>query len=124
MIVRSIDSQNDWTFGQGKNNYKKNNAAISQCIQTRLQSFLGNCFFDVTAGIDWLNFMGGSKNQLAINLAISAVILNTPNVTGILQLSANLTENRIFTVVYKVQTVYSIASNTFQYDLVSSSSAN
>lgn len=116
MIVRAIDNTGDWLFGKGKNDYKSKNDAIAQNIQTRLQSFLGDCFFETTAGIDWFGFLGG-KDQIALNLAISATILNTENVTGIKQLSINLTAARLFVVSYNVQTTYSTVQDAFQYDL-------
>lgn len=115
MICRAIDINGDWLFGKGKNDYKQRNDAIAQDIQTRLQSFLGDCFFDTASGIDWFNLLG-SKNQIALNLAISAVLLNTPDVTGILQLSVFLDVNRLLTVQYRVQTVYSTAAGAFKYD--------
>ena len=117
MRVRENDpATNDWTFGSGQNNYLSNNDAVAQIIKTRLLSFLGDCFFDITAGIDWFNFLGG-KNAIALNLAISSVILNTTNVTSILQLSVNLTSNRLFSVSYRVQTTYSQTGDIFEYDL-------
>lgn len=117
MIVRAIDNVGDWLFGKGRNDYRQNQAAIAQNIQTRLNSFLGDCFFDTGAGIDWFNLLGG-KDQTALNLAINAVILNTEGVTGMLQLGANLDETtRVFLVQYKVQTIYSVLSSSFQYDL-------
>lgn len=113
MIVRALNSSGDWTFGAGLNNYKSARAAVAQDIQTRLSSFLGDCFFDLGAGIDWLNFLGGSKNQLALNLAISAVILNTEGVTSMVQLSSNLDPvTRNFSVSYTVGTVYGLISGT------------
>lgn len=115
MRVRSLTSSGDWSFGAGVNNYSLGNIAIAQNIQTRLMSFLGNCFFDTGAGIDWFNLLG-NKNQTALNLAISAVILNTDDVTGILQLSVSLTTLRVLSVSYNVQTIYSTTSNTFGYD--------
>ena len=118
MIVRALDSQNDWLFGKGLNDYLAGNAAVAQSIQTRLSSFLGNCFFDQGAGIDWINYLGGSKDQVSLNLAISAVILNTQNVTGIQQLNVSLDDNtRQFTVVYRVQTTYSVTGGAFTFDL-------
>ena len=121
MIIRALDSNGDWTYGKGQNNYKSGNAAVAEDIQTRLASFLGDCFFDTGAGIDWFNLLGG-KDQLALNLAVSAVILNTENVTGILQLSINLVRaTRAITIQYDVQTTYSQTSGTFQYDLNGSS---
>lgn len=117
MIVRALDSNNDWQFGKGKNDYKTRSKAVGQNIQTRLSSFLGDCFFDVTAGLDWFTFLGG-KNQLALNLAINAVILNTQNVTGILQIASSLSPvTRVFTVQYKAQTTYSVLTGTYQYTL-------
>lgn len=116
MKVRALDSTGDFEFGKGFNNYKQDQDAIAQILQTRLQSFLGDCFFNSQAGIDWFNLLG-SKNQLALNLAISSTILNTQNVTGIKQLFVELNADRVFTVSYKVQTVYSILSDTFQFDV-------
>lgn len=113
--VRAIDVDHDWLFGKGQNDYRTGLAAVVQDINTRLSCFLGDCFFELNAGIDWFNLLGG-KDRVTLNLSISAVILNTPNVTGILQLSSGLSLERVFTVVYKVQTAYSTASGLFQYD--------
>ena len=76
MIIRSIDGTGDWNFGKGANDYNSGQAAIAELIQVRLLSFLGDCPFDMGAGIAWFQFLG-SKNQIALNLAVSAVILNT-----------------------------------------------
>lgn len=121
-IVRAINTQGDWTFGQSLNNYLSANMAIQQSIKTRLLSFLGDCFFDVLAGINWFNLLG-SKNQTALNLSVSAIILNTQNVTGILQLSISLTQNRNFTINYNAQTVYSTVGDYFQYNLLNTASS-
>jgi hypothetical protein len=121
MIIRALDSNGDWTYGKGQNNYNSGNAAIAEDIQTRLASFLGDCFFDTGAGIDWFNLLG-AKDQIAINLAVSAVILNTSNVTGILQLSIVLNSGtRAIVIQYQVVTTYSQITGTFQYDLNGSS---
>ena len=116
-IVRAIDVNGDWIFGIGTSAYISGNAAVAQDIQTRLQSFLGDCFFDTGAGIDWFNLLGG-KNQTALNLAVAAVILNTNFVTGGLQLSTVYNATlRSITINYQVQTTYSVLSNTFVYDV-------
>lgn len=115
MRVRALDVDHDWTFGKGRNNYFVNNAAIVQNINTRLNSFLGDCFFDLNAGIDWFNLLG-AKDQVALNLAVSAVILNTRNVTGIKQLSLTVSANRNITIRYQVNTTYSTLTSTFQFD--------
>ena len=115
MIVRAIDSVGDWLFGNGKGNYKTANNAIAQSIQTRLSSFLNDCFFDSTAGIDWYNLLG-SKNQIALRLALSNSILNTYGVIGIKQLNINYdSTTRNITISYQVQTTFSTINADYQY---------
>lgn len=114
VLVRALDAQKEWTFGQGLNNYLTGNAAIAQDIQCNLSMFLGDCFFQTKAGLDWFNLLG-NKNEPAILLAINAAILNTLGVTGLLQTTVNLDRNRKLTVTYKVQTIYSVLQNTFVY---------
>lgn len=76
-------------------------------MKTRLYSWVGDCFFDQLAGIDWVNRLG-SKNQRALLEAdIRRVILQSPGVTGILSFDTVLNKNRNFTANYSVQTIYS-----------------
>lgn len=106
MIVRSIDSDGDWNFGKGRNDYLSANDAIGQNIKTRLQSFLGDCFFAMSAGIDWFNLLG-SKNIIGLQLSIQATILNTTGVTRIVDFSLTLETNRRLNLQYTVETIYS-----------------
>lgn len=110
MISRALDINHDWTFGKGKNDYLINNNAIVQNINTRLNSFVGDCFFSANSGVDWWTLLGG-KSQIAVELAVSAVILNTSGVTGLVELSVNLSDTRQVTIVYQVATVYSTSQN-------------
>lgn len=115
MIVRALDINGDWEFGKGKNDYKRDIKALTQTIKTRCLSFLGDCFFDMTAGIDWFNLLGG-KDQNALELAISSTILNTPNVTGLLQLSLSVSPTRRISITYRVQSTLGETGESFQYD--------
>ncbi len=115
MIVRALSLTGDWEFGKGKNDYKRNLNAVTQNIQTRLMSFLGDCFFATTAGIDWFNLLSG-KDRLALELAIASTILNTQNVTGLLQLFVSESPTRRITITYRVQTTLGETGETFQYD--------
>lgn len=115
-IVRGLTSTGDWQFGAGLSSYVAGNNAIAQNIQTRLNMVLGNCFFDLGAGIDWLNLLGSLNNQTALTLAISTAINGTPGVTGLLQLNTSLaSKTRNFTVQYQVQTIYSQISSNFVF---------
>lgn len=111
MIVRSIDADGDWNFGKGRNDYLKSNTAIAQNIKTRLQSFLGDCFFAINEGLDWFNLLG-SKNQIAVELAVRAVLLNTEGVTGVVSSTVFYdANNRNLLITYVVNTVYTSVSN-------------
>jgi hypothetical protein len=117
MSTRALDSNGDWTFGSGINNYLTGNAEVAQNIKTRLQCFLGDCFFDTGMGVDWFNLLG-SKQQVALQLSIAAVILNTQYVTGGLQLSVSYNEKtRGISIIFQVQTTYSQLTSQFVYDL-------
>jgi len=111
MIVRSLDVDGDWTYGKGKNDYKSDNDAVAQELQTRINSFLGDCFFDMAAGIDWFNLLG-AKDKFALQLSVSSVILNTQGVESILELSLDLNIDRQLTLFYKVKSSFGIVTST------------
>lgn len=110
MIVRGIDLNGDWLFGKSKSDYKSANNAVAQSIQTRINSFLGDCFFATNFGIDWFGLLG-SKNKTALELSIGSQILNTPNVKSLIQLSSVVDVNRLLTISYTVQTVFATSEN-------------
>ncbi len=113
-LVRALDANGDWTFGTGRNSYKARQAAVAQRIKSRLLSFFQDCFFDADAGIDWFRFLG-AKDQIGLKLAISSTILNTPEVTKLLQVSFSLNaDTREFNLQYQIQTVYSTFTQSFQ----------
>lgn len=104
-VTRAIDLNNDWTYGRGKASYVTGLKGVAQCILTRLQSFLGDCFFDIEAGIDWFNLLGG-KDIVALELSIRAVILNTQYVVSLEQLRLIVNADRNLFLIYKVRTVF------------------
>lgn len=106
MKFRNLDNNGDWTFGKGLNNYVERNSAIGLNIKTRILSWLGDCFFDVDAGIDWINRLGSKNQRALLELDLRNQILQAEGVTGILEFSTNL-NGRNFTADYSVQTVYS-----------------
>lgn len=116
MIIRGLDANHDWLFGKGINDYNSGLAALAENIQTRLLSFLGDCFFAQNDGIDWFNLLGG-KNIVAVQLAVSAIILNTEDVTGLQNVVVTLNANRLLTIKYNVQSSLGNLQSSFQYDL-------
>ena len=107
MRVRKVDLNGEWTFGKGKSNYAVDQDAVTQKIASRLRSFLGDCFFDITHGIDWWNILG-SKRPLSIGIEVRQQILDTEGVTKLIELSDVLDEDRNVSLVYSASTVYSV----------------
>jgi len=107
MITRAVDGNNDWLFGRSKQDYKVGRDAVAQNIKTRLQSFLGDCFFSLEDGIDWFNLLG-SKQTLILSLNIQAVILNTPEVVKLTQIDFTLNASRNLLLTYEVLTIYGV----------------
>jgi hypothetical protein len=61
--------------------------------------------------VDWFNLLG-AKNQLALELALNAVILNTIEVTKIVASALVLdSSTREITFTYTVETIYSNATS-------------
>lgn len=116
MRVRGIDINNDWLFGKGQSDYKTARDAVAQDIKTRLQSFLGDCFFALEAGVDWFHLLGG-KSVPAISLSVRTTILNTEGVTKLNEISVTLDEARLLTLVYSVNTIYGEITNEEQINL-------
>lgn len=106
MIVRALNSNGDWTFGSGKQNYLTGINALKQQIVTRLQSWKGNCFFALLDGVDWNNYLDiGTKNLL--DLDIKRVILQTGGILRMRNYSSILAPAaRQVTVSCTLDTVY------------------
>ncbi len=111
MRVRAIDSENDWKFGKGRNDYKYDISAVAQNLKTRIQSFLNDCFFHREAGIDWFNLLG-SKNYLSLQLSINSTILNTEGVIAITNIEQNIDSDRHYSVTYSVDTIFGNITDT------------
>lgn len=103
MIFRSLTVDGDWNFGKGKNSYLRNNEALMMNIRTRLLSFLGDCFFDTEAGIDWWNLLG-EKDMKSILASVQRIVLRSSQVRKIVNLDYTLTE-RVFSIRLSVEFV-------------------
>jgi hypothetical protein len=89
MKIRALDANNDWRYGLGKQDYKTDGNALDQDIITKVRSWKNDCFFDVNAGVDWYNLLGG-KNVKDLKSNISSVILSCDGVNSILSFETYL----------------------------------
>jgi hypothetical protein len=105
MIFRTLDSNGDFTFGKGLNNYATDNKAIGLNIQTRIKSWLGDCFFALNEGIDWYNRLGKKNQRPLLEQDLRRVVLQSFGVIGILEFSTDLTDRNL-QVSYEVDTIF------------------
>lgn len=104
MTFRNLDANHDWTFGVGKNNYVSGDLEILLNAKTRVLSFLGDCFFAPTEGIDWWNLLDYNQQDQAEN-AVMNTVANTDGVTEVLQTDSIINARRQLSLSYGIKTV-------------------
>lgn len=105
MIFRSLNANHDFTFGYGLQNYLTQDIAIGANINTRILSWLNDCFFDMGAGIDWVNRLGSKNQQVLLANDLRRIVLQSYGVEGIVNFDIVVT-GRAFKASYTVNTIY------------------
>ncbi len=106
---RSLDSNLDWTWGSGRQNYSTLEKAVNLDIATALKVFLGEIFWATNVGVDWWNLLGG-KNETAIVLQTRSTIIAREGVQRITSLVPVLDRRtRNLNLTYAIDTKYSRA---------------
>lgn len=107
MKIRALTSDGDFVFGRGLSSYYTDNNAIGLNIQTRIKAWVGDCFFDVEAGVDWLNRTDKNQQAQLLN-ELRTILLQSYGVVGVTSVTAALDPvTRAFQVQYSVDTVFS-----------------
>jgi hypothetical protein len=106
MIFRSLDANHDWGFGHGSSNYSTGDAAIGLNIETKLLSWVNDCFFDMTAGVDWLTRLGNKNQRALLEADVKRIIQSSFGVTGINSF-AMVVNGRTFSISADIQTINS-----------------
>ena len=117
MIIRALDANHDWTFGQGKQNYLSSQKAINLNIQTRLLEFLNNAFWNMNAGADWPRLLGTPGTKQEIILTCRAIILQSYGVNAVNSISVSyLGSTRNISMEFNISTIYT-SSQSLQYQI-------
>jgi hypothetical protein len=92
MIHRRLDSDWDYTFGNGRGNYLSGVDAVAQAVATRLKLLLGEWWADVNDGLPlWqmiLGAPGSAEHRRVVDSLVRERILGTPNVTAIKEMAS------------------------------------
>ena len=112
MRVRSLDSNGDWSWGNGKANYKVDTDFVKQSVVTRIKSFKYDWFLDIDANIDWWNILGQKNNEAIIRSQVYKTVVETEYVTKInsLEISTDTT-TRNATISIDINTVFGEINN-------------
>ena len=107
MIIRKVDTENDWRIGKGKSDYARDEQALAENIKTRLLSWVGDCFFALNEGVDWKARMDvGQQDNLTDE--VKSIILQSWGVVGINSVAVELGEGtRGVQITYDIETIYS-----------------
>jgi hypothetical protein len=105
MIFRSLDSNGDWVFGNGRQAYAKLNQAIILNIETNIKTFFGECFFNPNIGQPWFDLIN-IRDKDAIVLIIKGAIAELYGVLGVNEIEYTYTLDRDFEIKYDIKTLY------------------
>jgi hypothetical protein len=110
MIIRALNDNGDWTFGNGKGNYLRNNKAIRQNLETRLLEHKYDWFNDEEKGIDYNYYLSSKGVSNDLENAIRYTILSTEDVTGITSFNTE-SKDRLLKIQFAVNTIYGTTLN-------------
>lgn len=106
MKTRALDANGDWQFGRGLQSYVTEENALKQNILTRLRQWKGDCFFAVTDGVDYNNYLDIGRKKM-LDLDIKRIILQTAGVLRISTFESTLnTTERNVTINCSVYTIF------------------
>ena len=104
MKFRILDTNNDWSFGRGIQSYASDLQALMLNLKTRILSWVGDCFFNLSDGIDWKNLLN-YNTQTQLKNAIKMMAFRTDGVLRVIDISIVVSE-RNATVTLNVDTIY------------------
>ena len=117
MATWALDGSGDWTINNNIFGILTGNYEIIQNVETRVKEQIQDCFFNLNAGINWLNL---PKTQSDINDLISTIqnkIAATNGVTAVIDISYTL-KDRNLKIIANYKTPYSdINISQFLFDL-------
>lgn len=114
MATRSVDINNDWVFGNSLLNYKIELDEVKQNIITSLKSWVGDCFFDLEAGVDWYNYLGSYGQEENLKNNIIEVVNNVEGVITVENYDAYLTDERKLVINLVISTIYGQLNINFE----------
>ena len=105
MRTRTVDSNWDWKFGRGKNDYADDALGVAYTVKMKILSWFKDCFFAMEDGIDWKNILGNKLSKDEADRSIKEIIQTEPEITELVYFDSSVTD-RIYSATVRFKTVY------------------
>lgn len=107
MATWALDSNGDWTINDNIFTALNGNYEIIQNVETRIKEQVNDCFFNLKAGIDWINMPRGQEQINELVVQIKNIIASTDGVTSVIEIIFNFDSvNRKLNVQAIYKTIY------------------
>ena len=107
MSVSKLDSNGDWTFGQGLAGYISGSDEIKQSVVTRIKSFKNDWFMATESYIDWFNLLSNRNTEEATRVQLIKTVLDTEGVNTLNEINFEINrENRIAVIQLTYTDIY------------------
>lgn len=105
MKQRILTQNWDWVFGRGASDYCDRSLAIAYDLKQKILCWVNDCFFDMSAGIDWANYLSMKNVKEDIDYSIRKIIATEEGVTNIVSFSSNVTDRK-YSFTANIKTLY------------------
>lgn len=105
MRFRVLDSNWDWNYGRGIQDYTTESLAIAYDVKTKILSWYGDCFFAMDEGVDWKNILGSKVSKEDADSSIKKIIVTQEGVTELTFFESSL-EQRSYHCTARYKDIY------------------
>ena len=105
MKTRTVDSNWDWNWGKGIQNYADDSLGVAYTVKMKILSWYKDCFFEMDAGIDWKNIIGSKTTKQQADTAIKEIIQTEPEILDLTFFESSVVD-RVYTATIRFKTIY------------------
>lgn len=105
MRVRALDSNWDWRFGKSKQDYADGSLAVAYDVKQKILCWYNDCFFDMTAGIDYKNLLGAKGTKEKLDSSVKKIIITNPDIVEMTFFESSVTDRK-YTATIRFKTIY------------------
>lgn len=79
---------------------------VAQRVSIRLKLFVGEWALNLDAGTDWNSYLGEKENLVGVRAEVARVVLGTPGIIGMSNLSVALNSARLLSITFSMKTAF------------------